>query len=204
MTDIEQVTTTRDRVIAAALDLYAVRGYDGTTIEDIADYAGVSAAAIARRFAGKEDILRAILTPDLERIGRILDRYDSVSVADVGALIEELIDAITDAGPQVAALLEDPAVGNRVYDIAHDSALTERIEFALSRQLGRRASDPAVPKTVSRTVQRMRAACAAAAIPTAIAAWRETNPAAPVIDREARQAIVDIVTAIAAPSVPSR
>lgn len=196
--------TIRDRVIDAALNLFALRGFEATTVVDIADYAETTSEVVTGFFAGKDEILREVLSPTLRRIDRILDRHDAPGAAvDLAALVEGLIHAIADAGPRVAALLDDPTVGEQVYVDAHDSALPARIEHTLTRQLARSTRSATVPTTVSRTAHRMRAACAVAAIPTAIAVWAETNPATPIIDGEARETIIDIVTAIVASAAPS-
>jgi AcrR family transcriptional regulator len=48
---------TREALTRAALELFAERGYDETTLADIADAAGVSTRTIFAYFPGKEDIL---------------------------------------------------------------------------------------------------------------------------------------------------
>jgi AcrR family transcriptional regulator len=48
---------TRDRLAAAALDLFEARGYDATTVEDIARAAGVSHMTFFRYFPTKESVL---------------------------------------------------------------------------------------------------------------------------------------------------
>lgn len=192
--------TMRDRIVAASLELFALRGFDGTVMGDIAEYLDVTPEVIAQHFPDKEAILRDILSPALRRIDQILDRHDATdTVSDPGALVAELIDAIADSGPQVVALLDDPAAGARVHTSASDSALTARIELVLARELARVVPDATVPRSVARTERRIRAACAVAAIPAGIAAWQESNQAAAVIDREARQTLVDVVLAIVLP-----
>src|SRR6478672_9053343 len=50
---------TRDALARAGLELFVERGYDATTLADIADAAGVSTRTIFAYFPGKEDILFA-------------------------------------------------------------------------------------------------------------------------------------------------
>ncbi|MFD3401160.1 TetR/AcrR family transcriptional regulator [Kribbella sp. NPDC058693] len=47
------------RLREAAMALYAERGYDGTTVADIADRAGVTARTFFRHFADKREVLFA-------------------------------------------------------------------------------------------------------------------------------------------------
>jgi AcrR family transcriptional regulator len=46
---------TRDALVRAALELFTTRGYDGTTVDDIADAVEVSQRTFFRYFAGKEE-----------------------------------------------------------------------------------------------------------------------------------------------------
>jgi AcrR family transcriptional regulator len=48
---------TRDRLLEAAADAFAERGYDGTRVADIAAAAGVSNGAMYAHFASKADLL---------------------------------------------------------------------------------------------------------------------------------------------------
>lgn len=180
---------TRDRILAVALELFAQRGYEGTSIRDIAEHLGITKAAIFYHFPAKEQILLNILFPALQRVDRILAQHDGAQVAPAD-LVTELIDVIADIGPQVVTLLDDPAVGSRVYKIANESAITERIETILAQ----------LPGQEGPVARRIRAACAVAAIPAGIAAWQEANPASSAIDPEARRTLIDVVATIVDPA----
>lgn len=52
---------TRDRLIAAAIDLFSVKGYAGTSVDEIAAAVGIKGPTIYKYFKGKEDILNAIV-----------------------------------------------------------------------------------------------------------------------------------------------
>jgi AcrR family transcriptional regulator len=52
--------TTRDRIIEAAMQLFADSGYDGSTVQDIAAAVGIKAASLYAHFKGKESIFDAV------------------------------------------------------------------------------------------------------------------------------------------------
>ncbi|SEF87105.1 DNA-binding transcriptional regulator, AcrR family [Nonomuraea solani] len=52
---------TRERLLAAAAEVFAERGYDGTRVADIAAAAGVSNGALYAHFGSKADLLVAAL-----------------------------------------------------------------------------------------------------------------------------------------------
>jgi AcrR family transcriptional regulator len=53
---------TRDRILKAALKLFARRGYDGTTTKDLAEAAGVAEGTLFRHFETKKAILVQVAT----------------------------------------------------------------------------------------------------------------------------------------------
>jgi len=57
----------RSQIIRVAIDLFATRGFKGTTTRAIAEAAGVSEAIIFRHFATKEDLYDAIITHTVEK-----------------------------------------------------------------------------------------------------------------------------------------
>lgn len=193
-------TTTREEVVTAALQLFALRGFAATDITDIAEYLTVTGEAVLRHFPTKDALLQDILEPTLARIDQVLSRHAAEEpTTDPTALVTDLIDVIADSGPQVAALLDDPASGARVYSSATDSALTARIESVLASRIPHEAHGNHVPKHLLREALHMRAACAVAAIPAGIAAWQEVNPAIPVIDVAARRTLTGIILGILTP-----
>ncbi len=58
---MEPQATTRDRILAAALDLFSTNGYADSSIREIAKYAGITVASIYNYFDSKEEILHEIL-----------------------------------------------------------------------------------------------------------------------------------------------
>lgn len=55
----------RERIVAAALQVFAERGYAGATMTSIADRAGVGTASTYRYYASKSELFQAVVTPGL-------------------------------------------------------------------------------------------------------------------------------------------
>ena len=53
--------STKDRILDEALTLFSENGYDGTSVEQIAEKVGIKAPSLYKHFKGKEDILNAII-----------------------------------------------------------------------------------------------------------------------------------------------
>ena len=58
---VSQRQETYDNILSAALDLFVSRGFEGTTVDAIAEAAGVTKGAIYFHFATKDDLLLALL-----------------------------------------------------------------------------------------------------------------------------------------------
>ena len=78
----------RGRLIEAALDLFGERGYDGTTVAEIAERAGLTKRTFFRHFADKREVLFAGASE-----------------------LEELMTAAVDEAPESAAPLDAVAAG---------------------------------------------------------------------------------------------
>ncbi len=92
MTDVAP-TSARNAVVAAALDLFAAQGFEATSVEQIAQAAGVSRSTFFRQFGGKDDVvfsdhdvLLAELRGFLDRSGR--DPHENPWAAACAASVE--------------------------------------------------------------------------------------------------------------------
>ena len=59
MSDTPSPSAARTDVVAAALELFEGQGFDATSVEQIAQAAGVSRSTFFRQFGGKEDVVFA-------------------------------------------------------------------------------------------------------------------------------------------------
>lgn len=86
---------TRNRLLDAAEQLFAERGYDGASVRDINDIARVNSGAIHYHFGTKDDLFRAVV----DRRGSILSEDRLARLADCAEgphrppLIEQIIAA---------------------------------------------------------------------------------------------------------------
>lgn len=68
------MTTTADELRRVALEEFAAAGYHATSIQQIADRAGVSKATVLYHFASKEVLLESALAPAIDQLDGILGR----------------------------------------------------------------------------------------------------------------------------------
>ena len=79
---------TREKVLAAARQLFTERGYEGATIRDIAKAAGMSTGAVFASFADKSELFDEILAQDYALLGEAMQ-----DAANGGETVEK---ALTD------------------------------------------------------------------------------------------------------------
>jgi AcrR family transcriptional regulator len=63
----------KQSIIDSAANLFATKGFGGTSISEIAEAAGLSKAGVYHYFDSKSEILRAMLTEHLEEVTEIVD-----------------------------------------------------------------------------------------------------------------------------------
>jgi AcrR family transcriptional regulator len=81
-----------DRIIDHATKLFAARGFDGTSLQDIADAVGMRKPSLLHHFPSKEDVRKGVL-------GRILARWQET--------VPRLLRATSKGEDQFEALFEE-------------------------------------------------------------------------------------------------
>jgi AcrR family transcriptional regulator len=103
----------RERVLEAALDLFAEHGVSGTSLQMIADRIGVTKAAVYHQFKTKEEIVLGVLGPALESLHRSIEEAEGL--ATPGERRESMLSALVNLAVghrRLAAILRaDPAAG---------------------------------------------------------------------------------------------
>jgi AcrR family transcriptional regulator len=110
--DLASFELSRQRVISAALDLFGERGYDATTMQEIAARVGVTKAAIYYYFPTKSALLDAILSPTHEAANELLDLAESqpTRAEQIAVALDTMIDSGVAHRRALAVLNRDPAV----------------------------------------------------------------------------------------------
>ncbi len=105
----------RHQLLAAAAELFARRGYAGTTVEAVANEAGANKALISYHFGGKERLYRAVW----ERLVQVLHLHETGDGNAHGAAFPTVLAAQAARHPPLAPLLlrqalgGEPSIGDR-------------------------------------------------------------------------------------------
>ena len=99
-------------MLTAALDLFARRGVNGTSLQMIADGIGVTKAAVYHQFKTKEEIVIAVLEDDLTELESALDTAEAEADRRRAreVLLDLVIDRVVERRRIVSALQQDPVI----------------------------------------------------------------------------------------------
>ena len=129
---------TRERLLRAAADVFAERGYDGTRVADIAAAAGVSNGALYAHFASKADLLvDALRTHGRHLLGELFAADPDRPVVDllltVGRSLPRCRDALIVEALVAARRDEDVAGPMREYVGERGDWLADLVDLAQTR-----------------------------------------------------------------------
>jgi AcrR family transcriptional regulator len=102
----------KTRIVDAALELFAISGVNGTSLQMIADAVGVTKAAVYHQFRTKEEIVVAAVGVELRKLEPALDAADPNEHDShvLGLLLTQVINLAVERRRMVVALLHDPVV----------------------------------------------------------------------------------------------
>jgi len=144
MSSAAATAETRDRLLQAAAEVFAERGYEGAAVSDIARRAGFTTGAIYSRFRDKAELLLEVVRGALED-----EQSAAVSAASAG-IYEELGDRFsTFAAPLLdesglrdrKLVFEAHAAARRNPDVGAMLSDFQRQQFAALSQLVKDAQD---------------------------------------------------------------
>jgi len=91
-----QTVNRKDAILDEATRLFAERGYEGTSMADLAERVGLRKASLFHHFASKEQLRRAVLERLVQRVTRAMGSASSTIDGGTDEFAKRL-DALTDA-----------------------------------------------------------------------------------------------------------
>jgi AcrR family transcriptional regulator len=138
-------TERRAQLLDIGRRLFAERGLDGTSIEEIAAKAGVSKPVVYEHFGGKEGLYAVVVDREVERFiamaTRLLEGEDTTAKFEVAAVV--LLRYIQDNSDGFRILVRDsnPASGSGTF-ASLISDIASQVEYILGDVLKSRGYDP--------------------------------------------------------------
>jgi AcrR family transcriptional regulator len=138
-------TERRAQLLDIGRRLFAERGLDGTSIEEIAAKAGVSKPVVYEHFGGKEGLYAVVVDREVERFitmaTRLLEGEDTLPKFEVAAVV--LLRYIEDNADGFRILVRDsnPASGSGTF-ASLISDIASQVEYILGDVLKSRGYDP--------------------------------------------------------------
>ncbi|MCP4900261.1 MAG: TetR/AcrR family transcriptional regulator [bacterium] len=86
--------STRDRLLRAAIDLFAARGYHAASVRDLCDNARANPGAVSYHFGGKRYLYRAAIRHAIDRLASSLTESLSHHPDDVPLSSDQVVNAL--------------------------------------------------------------------------------------------------------------
>ncbi|MGW0161917.1 TetR/AcrR family transcriptional regulator [Mycobacterium sp. NPDC003323] len=134
--------TARERVIDAAVELFAEHGVQGTSLRMIADRLGVAKGAVYYQFHSKDDLVLALLRPMFDGIAALADRLAALppGARRQHVAVSGLVDLAVDQRRASCLLRRDPVVEQMIAENDELRGIAERFKALV---LGQHPDDAA-------------------------------------------------------------
>lgn len=109
---VERLRPAQQRIVDAALELFAVHGVGGTSLQMIADALGVTKAAVYHQYPTKEEIVIAAAGAELARLEVLVVAAEAEPDATraQAALVDQIVDLAVERRRMESSLLGDPVI----------------------------------------------------------------------------------------------
>lgn len=97
--------TTKEKILDEALTLFAEKGYDGTSMDLIAERVGIKGPSLYKHYKGKEEILNALIDAAEERY----EEYFG-SEKNIGKLPENMEEFVQVTMGKISFTMRDPMI----------------------------------------------------------------------------------------------
>ncbi|MEM9516876.1 MAG: TetR/AcrR family transcriptional regulator [Actinomycetota bacterium] len=128
-------TPTRERILAAALDMFGARGFDGVSLDDIARAVGVRKQTVLYWFPSKDDLVDAVLDTVAAELVAVIDAAVRAAPDEPLARIDAVVRAVFRPAVRRPALLGVVREASRLPSDRAD-AVVERLAPLIERAVG--------------------------------------------------------------------
>ena len=120
--------STKEKILDAALTLFAENGYNGTSVEQITKAVGIKAPSLYKHFKGKEDILNALI--DSAEV-----RYEEMfgSERNIGKIPESREEFIEMTMGRIVFTMRDPVIRKTRMFLVQEQFRNERTSEVTTR-----------------------------------------------------------------------
>lgn len=121
------LTAAQQRIVTAALKLFARHGVGGTSLQMIADEIGVTKAAVYHQYRTKDEIVLAAAEAELANVEQVVREAEALPPGSkaLDALVEGIVDLAIARRREMGTILTDPVIaghfaGDEVFaDVMH-------------------------------------------------------------------------------------
>lgn len=82
--------STREHILDKALELFTDKGYEGASMDDIAQAVGIRKASLYAHFSGKESLFTAVFEDILAEYARVIDTLTACAQEDAPTRLEHI------------------------------------------------------------------------------------------------------------------
>ena len=137
----------REQLVDIARGLFAERGFDGASIEEVAHRAGVSKPVVYEHFGGKEGLYAVVVDREVRRLLAMMQ--ESLVAEHPRVLLEQaafaLLDYIEDAPDGFRILVRDSPIGSATGSfVSIIGDIASRVEYILAAEFKARGFDAEV------------------------------------------------------------
>jgi AcrR family transcriptional regulator len=129
----EQARRTRAAIQDIALTLFAARGYDATSLQDIADELGLTKAAVYYHFPSKLELLQSICEPVYEGVAAIIADAETQTARQrrIDVAADGFADLTVSRRATISVLAADPVMHGRMKAASQMLDLLDRLAHVL-------------------------------------------------------------------------
>ncbi len=126
----EQPNVTRERILTAAMCIFAQKGWQKTSLDEIASAAGMTKGAIYWHFRNKNDLFFALLDARLQRDTSPVtaEIQQAIEKANTGAAMAATADLFSSAWARCSADRDWPRLFLEVMSQARDPEMSQRLQ----------------------------------------------------------------------------